>query len=129
MNTGHVSPASLAERLNVTPEAVYRWLRNGMLFGEKRGKEWQIPIDDALLFVRSYAKKTGTPLSPVPPHNNRRSYAVYYATGASRPQTMTVTISAEAVHHMDAVRRNSCEKLSRQAVIERAVLAYEGASE
>jgi len=124
MNTGHVSPASLAERLNVTPEAVYRWLRNGMLFGEKRGKEWQIPIDDALLFVRSYAKKTGTPLSPIPPHNQRRSYAVYSVTGASRPQTMTLTLSPEAVRHLDEVRRGSCEKLSRSAVIERAILEY-----
>lgn len=124
MNASHVSTATLAKEMRVTPEAVYRWLKNGMLFGEKRGKQWWIPRDDAIAFVRAYAKKTGTPLSPIPPHNQRRSYAVYSVTEASRPQTMTLTLSPEAVRHLDEVRRGSCEKLSRSAVIERAILDY-----
>lgn len=124
MNASHISVATLAKEMGVHDTAVLAWIRNGRLFAEKRKNKWWIPVDDARLFARGYAKKAGTPLTPDPPQPKRVNRVYQRATIASRPQNLSFTLSPEAVRHLDEVRRASCEKLSRSAVIERAILEY-----
>ena len=124
MNASHISTATLAKEMRVSKSSVCNWLRQGRLFAEKRGPEWWIPIDDARLFARRYAKQYGEPLSPSTEGLHRSPRATNRVTRASVPQYLSVHLSPEAVRHLDEVRRASCEKLSRSAVIERAILEY-----
>ena len=40
-----------SDKLQITPEVVRRWLRNGKLIGFKAGKLWRIKEDDLEAFI------------------------------------------------------------------------------
>lgn len=55
-----VTTADLASELEVTPETVARWIRDGRFEGAflRRGR-WRIPIDEARAFADEYVRGEG----------------------------------------------------------------------
>ena len=52
-----LTPAQLAERLQIHERTVTRWLRDGYLRGFKLGKEWRIAPADLESFMQRHANQ------------------------------------------------------------------------
>ena len=52
-----LTPAQVAERLQIHERTVTRWLRDGYLRGFKLGKEWRVSPEDLQLFMESQANQ------------------------------------------------------------------------
>ncbi len=52
-----LTPADVADRLQVNKRTVTQWLRKGHLRGFKVGKEWRISPDDLQAFLEASANK------------------------------------------------------------------------
>ncbi len=52
-----LTPADVADRLQVNERTVTNWLRKGHLRGFKIGKEWRISPDDLQAFLEASANK------------------------------------------------------------------------
>ena len=53
-----LTPAQVAERLQIHERTVTRWLRDGYLRGFKLGKEWRIAPSDLELFMDRHANQS-----------------------------------------------------------------------
>ena len=53
-----LTPAQVAERLQIFERTVTRWLREGYLRGFKLGKEWRIAPTDLEEFMESHANRS-----------------------------------------------------------------------
>lgn len=51
-----LTPAQVAERLQIHPETILRWIRAGRLRAARLGGQWRIDVDDLAAFVA--ARKT-----------------------------------------------------------------------
>ena len=51
VNEQLLTPAQVAERLQVTERTVYEWLRDGRLVGLKLGRLWRIRSEDLEAFL------------------------------------------------------------------------------
>jgi excisionase family DNA binding protein len=52
-----LTPAQVAERLQVHERTVTRWLRDGYVRGFKLGKEWRISPTDLSAFMEEHANQ------------------------------------------------------------------------
>ncbi len=52
-----LTPAQVADRLQIHERTVTRWLRGGYLRGFKLGKEWRIAPSDLHAFMDSHANQ------------------------------------------------------------------------
>ena len=52
-----LTPAQVAERIQIQERTVTRWLRQGYLSGYKLGKEWRIAPDDLETFLDGHANR------------------------------------------------------------------------
>jgi excisionase family DNA binding protein len=52
-----LTPAQVAERLQIHERTVTRWLREGYLRGFKLGKEWRIAPSDLMSFMDRHANQ------------------------------------------------------------------------
>lgn len=52
-----LTPAQVADRLQIHERTVTRWLRDGYLRGFKLGKEWRIAPADLASFMDSHANQ------------------------------------------------------------------------
>ncbi len=52
-----LTPAQIAERLQLQERTVTRWLRTGYLRGFKLGKEWRVSSEDLRSFIENHANK------------------------------------------------------------------------
>ncbi len=52
-----LTPAQVAEHLQVNQATVTQWLREGRLRGFKIGKKWRVSVQDLTDFVESGANK------------------------------------------------------------------------
>ncbi len=50
-----LTPAQVAERLQVNERTVTRWLRDGYLRGYKLGKEWRVSPGDLQRFIERHS--------------------------------------------------------------------------
>lgn len=55
MNAQMLTPAQVAERLQVGEHTVHGWLRRGALRGVKLGRLWRVAPDDLDAFLRDHA--------------------------------------------------------------------------
>lgn len=61
-----LTPAQVAERLQVQERTVTRWLRQSYLRGYKLNKEWRIAASDLLAFIERHANGTRPPQASPP---------------------------------------------------------------
>lgn len=120
MNSDHVAPRYIAEALRVTPTAVQRWIRDGRVFAEKRGGKWFIPRSDAMLFIKEYGRKVGTPLEPAP-RGRVETYNPQHTTRAECDQHLNVNVSASLLRSIDDLRRGEEKPRTRSAIIRDAL--------
>ena len=52
-----LTPAQVADRIQIQERTVTRWLRDGFLSGYKLGKEWRIAADDLESFLHGHANR------------------------------------------------------------------------
>ncbi len=52
-----LTPAQVADRLQIHERTVTRWLRDGYLRGFKLGKEWRIAPADLNAFIEKHANQ------------------------------------------------------------------------
>ena len=52
-----LTPAQVADRLQIHERTVTRWLRDGYLRGFKLGKEWRIAPADLAAFMEKHANQ------------------------------------------------------------------------
>jgi excisionase family DNA binding protein len=52
-----LTPAQVADRLQIHERTVTRWLRGGYLRGFKLGKEWRIAPSDLRAFMEEHANQ------------------------------------------------------------------------
>lgn len=48
-----LTPEQVAERLQIVPKTVYRWLNDGRLEGVKLGRLWRVREDDLEAFLQA----------------------------------------------------------------------------
>lgn len=48
-----LTPEQVAERLQVVPKTIYRWLNDGRLEGIKLGRLWRVREDDLEAFLQA----------------------------------------------------------------------------
>ena len=53
MNEKLLTPAQVAERLQITERTVYEWIRGGKLTALKLGRLWRIRLEDLEGFLES----------------------------------------------------------------------------
>jgi excisionase family DNA binding protein len=56
-----LTPEQVAERLQVTVQTIYTWLRSGYLPSVKMGRLWRIRPDDLEEFIRQQKHQGQTP--------------------------------------------------------------------
>lgn len=56
-----LTPAQVAERLQIHERTVTRWLRDGYMRGFKLGKEWRIAPSDLQAFMESHSNQARFP--------------------------------------------------------------------
>ena len=57
---GILTVRQVAERLQVNPETIYRWLRKGKLVGYRANKLWRIAEDELELFLKQRQEPSNT---------------------------------------------------------------------
>ena len=57
MNEKLLTPAQVAERLQITERTVYEWIRDGKLTALKLGRLWRIRQDDLEAFLEGARAK------------------------------------------------------------------------
>jgi len=57
MNEKLLTPAQVAERLQITERTVYEWIRGGKLTALKLGRLWRIRQDDLEAFLENARAK------------------------------------------------------------------------
>ena len=57
MNEKLLTPAQVAERLQITERTVYEWIRGGKLTALKLGRLWRIRQDDLEAFLKGARAK------------------------------------------------------------------------
>ena len=120
MSVDHVPPRYIADALRVTETAVQRWIRDGRVFAEKRGGKWLIPRSDAMLFIREYGKKVGTPLE-VDARGRVETYRPQHATRAECDQHLNINVPAWLLRSIDDLRRQEEKPRTRNAFIRAAL--------
>jgi excisionase family DNA binding protein len=120
VNVDHVPPRYVAEALRVTETAVQRWIRDGRLFAEKRGGKWFIPRSDAMLFIKEYGRKVGTPLEPAP-RGRVETYNPQHTTRAECDQHLNINVPAWLLRSIDDLRRQEEKPRTRTAFIRAAL--------
>lgn len=55
-----LTPAQVAERLQVTERAVYAWLREGRLRGLRAGRLWRVREEDLEAFLNQPEERSGS---------------------------------------------------------------------
>lgn len=114
-----ITAQELADRLGVLPQAVTRMCRQGRIFAVRNGRHWRIPVEDANRFIKEYTRTVGEPMVSIPKPRRYREPA-----GGRETVDVHAVLSKEAVNHIEAIRRQGPERLTRTSIIERAVLAY-----
>ena len=110
-----LTPDEVAEYLQLTPDTIYRYIRQGKLVAARMGRHYRVRREDvqALLVTRSRASGTAEP---------RAAYETTSTRGASPPAP-----TVEADHYLLRVPRSTlaaAELTPEQALIELAVHLY-----
>ena len=73
-----LTPEEVAERLNVVPSTIKRWLRQGRIPGVKPGKSWLIPEGDLEDFLTGGGQEVNhaSPYSRILEHIAERGFTV-----------------------------------------------------
>ncbi len=96
MNTRLLTPAQVAERLQITERTVYGWLRSGRLHGLKMGRRWRIPEENLAAFGQGDGRNDFD--EPLTPEEETESEAAWqaYLRGEDRGESLE-TVRGELV--------------------------------